>query len=117
MIKTCDLKLTDLVARLKAAAGDNLKAAPVLYGSAVTGEFHPKHSDLNILCLVERANSDEHGDCSTQVAEWWTRQRNPAPIVFTLDELQRSADIFAIEMLDIKAHHRMLMGADFLEKS
>jgi predicted nucleotidyltransferase len=108
-----ETKLTDLVSRLKAAAGDNLKAV-VLYGSAVTGEFHEKHSDLNILCLVERANSDEL-ELLHPVAEWWTRQRNPAPIVFTPDELERSADIFAIEMLDIKAHHRMLMGTDFLE--
>jgi len=107
-----EAKLTEFVNRAKAAALDNLKAI-VLYGSAVTGEFSAKHSDLNILCLVEHAGSGElealHG-----AAEWWTREGNPAPIVFTLDELRRSADVFAIELLDMKHRHRMLYGEDFL---
>ena len=42
--------------KLKAAAADNLKAV-ILYGSAATDEFHAKHSDLNILCLVEQADA------------------------------------------------------------
>jgi len=107
-----EAKLTEFVNRAKTAALDNLKAI-VLYGSAVTGEFSAKHSDLNILCLVEHAGSGElealHG-----AAEWWTREGNPAPIVFTLDELRRSADVFAIELLDMKHRHRMLYGEDFL---
>src|SRR5271154_492956 len=109
-----ETKLSELVARLKSAAGDNLKAV-VLYGSAVTGEFQEKHSDLNILCGVERTTVLElerlHG-----VAEWWVSQKNPAPLIFTHEELSRSADVFAIELLDMKHHHRMLFGADFLEQ-
>ena len=42
------------------------------------------------------------------------RAGNPSPLVFTLDELRRSADIFAIELLDMKEKHRILFGADFL---
>ena len=53
-----EAKLSELVGRLKSAAADNLKAV-VLYGSAATGEFLEKHSDLNILCLVERAGSSD----------------------------------------------------------
>jgi hypothetical protein len=105
-------KLNQLVERLKAAAADNLKAV-VLYGSAVTSEFVAPHSDLNVLCLVERAGAADleslHG-----TAEWWTRAGNPPPLVFTLDELNRSADVFAIELLDIKQRHRILLGEDFL---
>ncbi|HTR46320.1 MAG TPA: hypothetical protein VMM16_02900 [Verrucomicrobiae bacterium] len=108
-----ETKLNDLVARLKSAAGDNLTAV-VLYGSAVTGEFQEKHSDLNVLCVVARAG---HADLERLhgVAEWWMRQGNGAPLVFTMEELKRSADVFAIEMIDMKRHHRMLYGADFLE--
>jgi hypothetical protein len=105
--------LTELVGRLKAAALDNLKGV-VLYGSGVTGEFHKGHSDLNVLCIVGRAGSEDleklHG-----AAEWWMRQGHPAPLVFTMEELRRSADIFAIELLDMKQHHRMLFGEDFFE--
>jgi hypothetical protein len=107
-----EAKLKELIERLNAAAADNLKTV-VLYGSAVTPEFVAQHSDLNVLCLVERAGTAElealHG-----VAEWWTRAVNPAPLVFTLDELNRSADVFAIELLDMKMRHRILLGEDFL---
>jgi predicted nucleotidyltransferase len=86
----------------------------VLYGSAATGEFVEQHSDLNVLCLVERAGA---GDLEKlhPVVESWMAEGNPAPLIFTLDELRRSADVFAIELLDMKNHHRMLHGEDFLE--
>jgi hypothetical protein len=109
-----EAKLGEFVARMQSAARDNLKAV-VLYGSAVTGEFAQKHSNINILCLLERSGAEElerlHG-----VTEWWMNQGNAAPLILTLDELIRSADVFAIEMLDMKWHHRMLFGADFLEQ-
>jgi predicted nucleotidyltransferase len=107
-----EAKLTELVEKLKSAADNNLRAV-VLFGSAVTGEFVAAHSDLNILCIVDRAGSSELEDLH-DVAEWWNKHGNPMPLVFTLDELRRSADVFAIEMLDMKLHHRMLFGEDFL---
>lgn len=105
--------LTELVARLKGAALDNLQSV-VLYGSAVSGEFLSKHSDLNILCLVARAGAAELEELHTP-ANWWMRRGNLAPLIFTLEELRASADIFAIEMLDIKHLHRILYGENFLE--
>jgi hypothetical protein len=109
-----EAKLTELVRRLKAALGNQLQAV-VLYGSAVTGEFLSKHSDLNILCIVERAGTAEL-ERLHRAARWWTGQGNPTPLVFTFDELQRSADVFAIELVDLKLHHRMLHGDDFFEQ-
>jgi hypothetical protein len=109
-----ETKLTELVNRVKSAAGENLKAL-VLYGSAVTGEFSEKHSNINILCLVERTGAAEL-ERFHDVAQWWIKQGNAAPLIFTFDELARSADVFAIEMLDMKRHHRMLFGEDFLEQ-
>jgi predicted nucleotidyltransferase len=107
-----EAKLTEFVNRLKAAIQDSLKTV-VLYGSAVTGEFRAEHSDLNVLCVVDRADAalleNAHG-----VADWWMRQGNLAPLIFTVDELRRSADVFAIELLDMKLHHRILYGTDFL---
>ncbi len=109
-----ETKLTELVARLKSAAGDNLEAV-VLYGSAATSEYQSRHSDVNILCLLKRAALADlerlHG-----VTEWWMKENNPTPVVFTHEELIRSADVFAIELLDMKHRHRMLFGEDFLEK-
>jgi predicted nucleotidyltransferase len=109
-----EAKLSGLVGRLKSAAGDNLKAV-VLYGSAATGEFLEKHSDLNVLCIVGHVTASDLEKLHP-VAESWMREGNPAPFIFTLDELRRSADVFAIELLDMKSHHRMLYGEDFLEE-
>jgi predicted nucleotidyltransferase len=109
-----EAKLSELVKRLRDATGDNL-AAVVLYGSAVTEEFLEKHSDLNILCIVSRVGSAELEQMHA-AAEWWIRQGNPAPLLFTFDELARSADVFSIELMDMKSRHRMLFGEDFLEK-
>jgi hypothetical protein len=107
-----EAKLKEFVDRLQAAAKDNLQAV-ALYGSAATGEFHEGHSDLNILCLVARAGLKEletlHG-----IAEWWIKKGNHPPLLFTRDELKRSADVFAIEFLDMKSRHRILFGEDFL---
>ncbi|MGH9714823.1 MAG: hypothetical protein ACRD5M_16135 [Candidatus Acidiferrales bacterium] len=107
-----ETKLKELVERLQAAAPDNLKTI-VLYGSAVTGEFLAHHSDLNVLCLVDRAGSAEL-QILHPVAEWWIHAGNPAPLILTPDELRRSADVFAIELLDMKLRHRILLGDDFL---
>ena len=107
-----DHKLDELVQRLKGAAADNLKAV-ILYGSAATEEFHAKHSDLNILCLVDQADA-AHLEALHGPVEWWIRRGQRPPLVFTLEELRRSADIFTIELLDMKARHRILYGENAL---
>jgi predicted nucleotidyltransferase len=108
-----EAQLNELVERLKSVAAGNLDSV-VLYGSAASGEFHADHSDLNILCLLGQAGARELEQLHS-AAKWWMRLGNPAPLVFTLEELRRSADVFAIELLDMKRSHRILFGADFLE--
>jgi len=105
-------QLTQLVSKLKKAAESNLLSV-VLYGSAATDEFHPEHSDLNVLCIVRDLSRDELsklGPAST----WWAKRGHPAPLYLTQEELHHSADIFAIELLDIKAARRILYGEDVI---
>ena len=102
--------LTDLVTRLRNAAGSNLLSI-ILYGSAATEEFHEGHSDLNILCVMRSLGRDGLSKLHAASA-WWARKGHPAPLFFTLDELHHSADVYAIELLDIKAAHRILYGED-----
>ena len=104
--------LTDLVTRLKNAAGSNLLSV-ILYGSAATEEFHPGHSDLNVLCIMQSLGRDDLSKLHAASA-WWAKKGHPAPLFFTLNELHHSADIFAIELLDIKAAHRVLHGEDVI---
>jgi len=103
--------LDELVAKLK-VADENLRAV-ILYGSAVSGDYHPEFSDLNILCLTEKLEAASLKKLAPVVA-WWQKQRQPALMLLTVDELRRSADVFAIELYDMKARHRVLFGEDFL---
>jgi len=104
--------LIELATRLKDAAGSNLLSV-ILYGSAATGEFHEGHSDLNILCVMHSLGADELSKLH-DASKWWEKKGHPAPLFFTLNELNHSADIFAIELLDIKAAHRVLHGEDVM---
>lgn len=103
--------LHQLKEKLQRAAGANLKAI-VLYGSAVTGEYRKQHSDLNVLCVLERTGPGELEALHETVA-WWKRKGFQPPQVFTPEELRASADIFAIELLDMKTNHKMMYGEDF----
>jgi hypothetical protein len=107
-----DHKLDEFVQKLKSAAADNLKSV-ILYGSAATNEFHSEHSDLNVLCLVARTDAASLEALHAPV-EWWMQQGHRPPLVFELDELLRSADIFTVELLDMKSHHKILFGEDLL---
>jgi hypothetical protein len=105
-------ELRELIQRLSEVAGDNLVAA-VLYGSAADHEFHEGHSDLNVLCLVRHSTGAELTRLQP-VCLWWLQKGHPAPLIFTLQELHDSADVFAIELLDMKQRHVVLFGEDFL---
>jgi hypothetical protein len=110
---SADQQLTELVTRLVKASGTNLLSI-ILYGSAATQDFHPKHSDLNVLCILRELGSAELGKLHSASA-WWAKKGHPAPLFLTLNELHQSADIFAIELLDIKAARRILYGEDVVE--
>ncbi|HEV3419027.1 MAG TPA: nucleotidyltransferase domain-containing protein [Candidatus Acidoferrum sp.] len=104
-------KLTELVGRLKEAAGKNLESV-VLYGSAARSDFHPGISDLNVLCTLVSIDLLEL-QLLSPVVRWWTREmKEPAPLFFLTEELRRSTDVFAIESWDIKKSHRVLFGRD-----
>jgi len=104
-------KLTEMVRRLQEAAGENLQSI-VLYGSAARGDYHAHKSDLNLLCVLKSVKATELLRVAS-VIRWWSDQlREPVPRFFTQEELLHSADVFAIELLDIGQAHRVLFGAD-----
>ena len=105
--------LDQFVTLARNAAGDNLESV-VLYGSTVRGDAQAPYSDLNLLCIVRSAERPEL-DKIAAVVHWWTQgQGQRAPLIFTTEELRRSADVFAIEMLDMQRAHRVLYGAEII---
>src|SRR6266849_2023781 len=105
--------LKNLVERLHEAARDNLESI-ILYGSAARGDFDDAHSDLNILCILRSLRAAELARVSAVVKWWRTVQHQPAPLFFGADELRQSADVFAIELLDMQQSHRVLYGSDII---
>jgi hypothetical protein len=105
-------KIEEFVRRMSAAAGANLESV-ILYGSAVAGDFHPEFSNLNLFCVL-RDSSFPALQALAPVARWWEKQKQPPPLFMTRRELERSTDIFTIELLDMQHHHRVLLGEDVL---
>ena len=105
--------LKALVFEMKSIYGDNLVAL-FLYGSAASGDFHEKFSDLNILCVL-REISVELLKKAEKTVTWFVKKGNPPPLFFTLEEIEQSHDVFPIEFLDIQANHRLLNGTDIFE--
>jgi predicted nucleotidyltransferase len=105
--------LKNLVERLHEAASDNLESI-ILYGSAARGDFHDAHSDLNVVCILRSLRAAELAHVSPVVKWWNTAQLQPAPLFFSAEELRQSADVFAIELLDMQQSHRVLYGADII---
>ena len=103
--------LKNLVERLHEAAKENLESI-LLYGSAARGDFHEAHSDLNVLCILRSLRAADLARVSPVVRWWTTVQGQPAPLFFSAEELRRSADVFAIEILDMQQNHRVLYGTD-----
>lgn len=107
-------KLIDqFVSRVTATSAGNLQSL-ILFGSAADGEFHPEFSDVNLLCVL-RDTSFASLTTLAPTVEWWLRQKQPPPLVLTSEELRRSADVFAIELLDMQQRHRVVHGEDLLK--
>ena len=106
-----DAKLTELVKRLKEFAATNLECV-ILFGSAARGDFRAGHSDLNVACILHSLTVEELGRLANVVKWWSVEQKEPAPLFFTRDELRQAAEVFAIEILDMKHGRRVLYGAD-----
>ena len=106
-------KIDDFVRRVREAAGTNLESV-ILYGSAASGDFRPEFSNLNLFCVL-RDSSFPALQALAPAAKWWARQKQPPPLFMTRDELERSSDVFAIELMDMQQHHRVLFGEDVLQ--
>jgi hypothetical protein len=110
---TKDELLQQFVTLARNAVGDNLESV-VLYGSTVRGDAQAPYSDLNLLCVVRSTTRAELEKMSSLV-HWWSQgQGQRSPLIFTADELRRSADVFAIELLDMQRSHRVLYGAEII---
>jgi len=106
-------KLDDFISRLRAAAGANLESV-ILFGSAVAGDFHAEFSNVNLFCVLRDASFTALQALAPAV-KWWDGQKQPPPLFMTREEIERSTDVFTIELIDMQQHHRVVFGTDVLQ--
>ena len=99
--------------RLESALGDNLVAA-VLYGSAARGTYVKGRSDFNVLVIVRDASAAGLRPVAGAVADW-AKSGEPPPLILSEAEWRASADVFPIEIEDMREAHRLLRGRDVFE--
>ncbi len=102
------MTLEDLVAQLRAAYGDALRAV-VLYGSAAGGDHVPDRSDYNVLVVVDTLGMPQLRAVAA-TARAWAEAGHPPPLTLTTAEWRASADVFPMEYADLLERHRVLHG-------
>jgi predicted nucleotidyltransferase len=106
-------KINEFVARLRTAAGSNLLCV-ILYGSAAAGDYVDHESDLNLLCVMVDSSFAALVKIAPEV-EGWVKEKNRPPLIMAAEELRRAADVFSIELLDMRQSYRVLWGDDALK--
>jgi predicted nucleotidyltransferase len=98
------------VPRLREAAGKNLVSV-IVYGSAASKDFRRDYSDINVLVVAKKLSLEELKPLAP-VMRWWRERGHPPIVIFSREEIDRSADVFSIELYDMKHRHRVLEGED-----
>lgn len=103
-------KVSDFLIRLRDIYKEDLISVFV-YGSAASGEFTDKHSNLNLLVILRSLDLENLKKSSGLIK----RYRHLRPLFLSRDYIAQSLDVFPIEFLDLKENHCLLYGNDFLK--
>jgi len=82
-------------------------------GSAVTKDFHPKHSDINTLIIVKTIKFTFF-DFISLMGKRYGKKGVRAPLIMTPDYINRSLEVFPLEFLEMKLIHQLVYGEDIL---
>jgi hypothetical protein len=105
--------LERLVADLVEVHHDNL-ASIMLYGSTAAGDKRNGESRHNVLVVLRRLAFDDLRRTRDALRSWRAAGQ-PTPVLFTVDELRRAADVFPIEFLQMENARQVLHGSDAFE--
>ena len=92
--------------------GEELVAV-ILYGSALSGSWDPKRSDINFLIVLSELGIGSLNAAFTLV-EKWRKQTRSLPLFMTKHYIADSLDSFPIEFLHMKRRYSLLYGEDVL---
>src|SRR5688572_5499286 len=100
----------NLVDELKRAFGAQLECA-ILYGSVARGEAVPGVSDVNVMILLDDIATGSL-EKAAPIARKWVQQGHTPPLILEREQWRRAADVFAIELADMRDAHVTLHGED-----
>ncbi len=102
----------EFVKLLRDAYGKELISV-ILYGSAASGEYALRHSNVNIAIILEDTSIRSISKTSGFINK--SRFMIINPVFFTEGYIRRSTDVFPIEFIDMKENHAVLYGKDILK--
>jgi len=99
-----------LAETLRADLGENLRSLSVV-GSALTQDFDPARSDINTVLVVGRRSHELLGRIASY-GRTMGRKHLRAPLLMTPEYIERSVDVFGVELLDFQLNHLTVVGDD-----
>lgn len=94
--------------------GQNLMSI-IVYGSAITEDFVPKRSNINLLIILQQITLQDLKRGSKLVISGQIK-KGIIPLFLTQLHIQTSSDVFPIEFLEMKENHLLLFGEDILKE-
>ncbi len=102
--------LRPYLAQVQKLFGASLEAV-ILYGSAAGGEYVPGKSNINLLVLLAKQDTELLKQYAA-LHKRWQKEQIVVPLFLTLEELKSSLELFQLEYLEIKEQHVLLSGRD-----
>lgn len=84
-----------------------------VYGPVLRGDFNPKLSDVNVLLVLRELDGPELRRLVEPV-QLARREILLEPLLFSLEDLRRSTDVFALRILECQRRYQVLAGEDLL---
>lgn len=102
--------LRPYLAQVQKLFGVSLEAV-ILYGSAAGGEYLPGKSNINLLILLARQDTELLKQYAA-LHKRWQKEQIVVPLFLTQAELKSSLELFPLEYLEIQEQHVLLAGRD-----
>lgn len=97
-----------LLARADTLLGDY---SAILFGSLVRGDYRENRSDVNLLIVADQVLPVQLRGLSVELAAF-EAARLPPPMLFSRTEWSRAADVYPIEITDMRQAYRVVRGSD-----
>jgi predicted nucleotidyltransferase len=87
--------------------------AVILYGSAASGAWQAKKSDINFLIVLTEVGMAGL-NAGFPLVEKWRKRTRTLPLFMTKQYIAASLDSFPVEFLHMKRHYKVIHGEDVL---